>query len=53
MTMKVPVRLYWLRVLDRLKPRYGVGGHPTPRVSKGTPEMTRRIEEILRRRDHV
>lgn len=43
----------WLRFLDRVRPRYGVGRRPSPRVMTASPEMAARIEEILRRRAKV
>lgn len=41
-------RIAWLRFLDRVKPRPGLGG-PSPRVMTASPAETRRIEEILER----
>jgi hypothetical protein len=45
------LHIFWLRFLDRVKPRYGVGGRKSPRVMTATPAEAKRIEEILRQRE--
>lgn len=42
------LRVTWLRFLDRVRPRPGIGG-PSPRVATASPAEARRMEEILRR----
>lgn len=39
-------RIWWLRFLDRVKPRPGIGG-PSPRISVATPAEAERIKQIL------
>lgn len=49
--LKTSARVVWLRFLDRVKPRRGVGGRPSPRIEEAAPAMAARIEEILSRRE--
>lgn len=44
------VRIAWLRFLDRVKPRPGLGS-PSPRVMTATPAEAKRIKEILAKRN--